>query len=403
MKNFKKYLLIALLAGISIINEAQTVKPVKNSNGSYGFTFANVYFEVSPKLGGRVSSLKVDTTQILYLATINDANGSDGAGSVFWPSPQSIWNWPPPVELNYNAFTAYPTDSNIMVSSSKNSTLSLSETKVYAVNTADTSIIITYYLRNWKSTAQQWAPWEVTRVNADGLTFFAVGSGNITGTLASNAKIIGNYAWYCEDSTTVSASGVSKFNCDGKGWLAHITKSRYILIKKFPDIKPSQSPTGEAEVECYTSPGPVSIATELEDQGAYTSIANGDSLKWQVKWYVRKLPDVIKGVSGEVKLLNYVYSIMTTDTTSTLVKSNDIVSFNMYPNPVFDKLTIKGQVSYINNATALLYNLQGELILKQSLAISPIIDMKNISTGAYIIQIIDNKNERLLSNIIIKK
>lgn len=400
MKILKINLLIATLVCISIINDAQTIKPVKNSNGTYGFTFANVYFEVNPSKGGRVTSLKIDSTQILNLVNINGANGSDNAGSVFWPSPQSVWNWPPPLELNYNAFSAYPTDSNVMVIGSKNSTLSLSETKVYTVNPADTSITITYYLKNWKSTAQQWAPWEITRVNASGLTFFAVNSKKDSGTMASNIKIISNNGWYNEDSSKVTAAmGTAKVFCDGNGWLAHLTKDRYLFIKKFPHIKASLTAKGETEVECYTSSD--NVYTELEDQGAYTSIASGDSLKWQTKWYVRKLPAGIKGVSGEPALLKFANVTMKTDTVAgTNINRTNVSSIQVFPNPVADILTIS---SVAGKAFAAVYSLQGQLLLKQSITGTTQLNMSNLVSGVYLLEITGNENEKILSKVIVKR
>ncbi len=402
MNNLKNCLIAFIVFQSACFNvKSQSVSPVKTTSGNYGFTFANIYFEVNPAYGGRVSSLIIDSTQLLYVATIGQPNGSDNAGSTFWPSPQSVWNWPPPTELSYNKYSVDSTNGELIVHSNKNAAINLSFRKVYTVNPSDTSITIQYYMKNWATTAKSWAPWEITRINANGLTFFAVGSGAPTGIMASNAKILGTNAWYCQDSTTVPA-GTAKFNCDGKGWLAHKTDSRYLLIKTFPDIKASQSPSGEAEVECYTSPD--HVYTELEDQGAYTSIAAGDSLKWQTKWYVRKLPSGIKGVSGETALLNYVNTIMKTDTVFTNINHSNLASIMVYPNPVVENLTIVNPDAGNGNSIVSILNLQGQLVFQKEFS-GTIMEMnlKSYSPGLYIIKINNNYGNSSFSKIIIKK
>ena len=86
------------------------------------------------------------------------------------------------------------------------------------------------------------------------------------------------------------------------------------------------------------------LYTEIEDQGAYTSIPGGDSISWQVKWYIRKLPEDIIGVSGEQKLLDFVNKTINPNTTS-IVKEQVIGDlFEVYPNPAIQKLTIINNV-----------------------------------------------------------
>jgi hypothetical protein len=394
----KHLLVIILFACVFGPIYAQNVTPVLK-DGKYNFQIANVYFEVDPLYGGRVSSLKIDTTEILYIKTIGQPNGSDNAGSTFWPSPQSVWNWPPPVELSYNKYTVESTDGKLILRSSLNAKTGLSFTKIYSVNLADTSITIQYYMKNWLAKAKSWAPWEITRVNANGLTFFAVGSGKATGTMAANVKILGNNAWYCQDSTIVPA-GIAKFNCDGKGWLAHKTLSRYLLIKTFQNISVSQFASGEAEIECYTSAD--HVYTELEDQGAYTSIASGDSLKWQVKWYARKLPDGIQGLSGEQKLVNYVNEIMNSDS---IYNNIDVVKHSgteirLYPNPAKNIITIEG---LDKPAVLSILSINGQKILNQKLMPgTKIVDLPNVPDGIYMYQV-KIENYEYNGKFIIKK
>jgi hypothetical protein len=404
MKNIIKVsTFVAIAALLSLKSAAQTISPIKDATGKYGFTIANVYFEVNPALGGRITSLKIDTTQILYLATLNQPNGSDNAGSTFWPSPQSVWNWPPPLALNYSAYKVLSSEGKLAIQSSIDATTKLYFGKIFTANTADTSITIQYIIKNTNTTAKTWAPWEITRVNNSGLSFFGIGSGSIYGNpsddMSKRAKVINKVGWYVQDSTkTISGS---KFFCDGAGWFAHKTNSGYLFIKKFADITKASAAPGEAEVECYTATGSY---TELEDQGAYVSIAAGDSVIWQVKWFVRKLPANIKGYSGDKNLLNFVYKTMNPDTSFSIIKIAQDSPFEVFPNPVLDKLMITNQSGFIKNTVAEIYDLQGQLLLRENLANNQSnLDFTSFTSGAYLLQISGKDNQRLFTKMIVKK
>ena len=47
--------------------QSQDVTPLKNnSTGNYYFSYVNLYFEVNPAIGARVSSFKLNGNEILY-------------------------------------------------------------------------------------------------------------------------------------------------------------------------------------------------------------------------------------------------------------------------------------------------------------------------------------------------
>ena len=65
---------------------------------------------------------------------------------------------------------------------------------------------------------------------------------------------------------------------------------RYLLmIKKFADITPDQPAPNEAEIQVYVNQGKTYI--ELESQGEYKTLQPGESLTWEVKWYLIPLKD----------------------------------------------------------------------------------------------------------------
>ena len=144
-----------------------------------------------------------------------------------------------------------------------------------------------------------YAPWEVTRIPTGGLTFWAKSTedtikGNGAGGTAMMNMVTDTLGikWHKFDSSA-SLSGTPKlWDGTSEGWYAHVDKSRLLYIKKFTDIPASKkAPVNENQIELYSTTNKSYL--EMELQGAFDSIPAGDSLTWDVKWYVRKLPDSI--------------------------------------------------------------------------------------------------------------
>ena len=273
---------------------AQNVEPVKGEGGKYSFGFANLYFEVDASKGGRICSFQLDKKEILY----NSANMLQ-SGSTFWPSPQSVWNWPPNAVLDRRSY-ASTILKNELVLTSDTSSLHLQFIKIFSANSKDSSISIKYVMKNTSTTAISWAPWEITRVKASGITFFEKGEGSVTGDMVSNTNEISGIVWYDQNTSTNSMS-IKKFFCDGKGWLAHVTTDNILFIKNFTDIPLAKAAPAESEIEVYTEPS--KLYTELENQGAYVTLNPKDSISWQVKWYARKLPEKTSVKAGSNELV----------------------------------------------------------------------------------------------------
>jgi hypothetical protein len=134
-----------------------------------------------------------------------------------------------------------------------------------------------------------------------GLTYWAksadhviAGNGTSGTALINMIKDTLGVKWHKYDSTVSLSGGTPKF-WDGtsEGWYARVDKSRLLYIKKFVPITPAQkAPVNENQIEYYTNNNTRTIL-EMELQSAYDSVATGDSLAWDVKWYVRQLPDSI--------------------------------------------------------------------------------------------------------------
>jgi len=358
---------------VQIVN-AQLVDP-KFRDGNYILEVANVYFEIKTENGARFSSLKVNGTEIMFIG-----NSPGNWGSSFWPSPQSVWGWPPSNELDEDPYVGGIVEKKIWLTSDTDEVTNLSFSKTAYADIADTSITIDYVMINQKNGAQTFAPWEVTRVPSGGLVFFPAGDNDISGDMAESTEIIGGHAWY----NNANSSG-SKFFSDSKGWLAHVDKNRNLFIKVFDDISLEMAAPTEAEVEVYSGGNYV----ELENQGAYAPIAANDSVVWTVKWFVRVIPSSIDVSIGSQSLIDFTQSVIK-GSYPTSVKKNSILDLSLYPNPTSNTIYIAN--SLLNGQFYSIYNVKGQIIAKGTIS-QQIIDVINLNKGFYIIKIADTNTQ----------
>jgi hypothetical protein len=158
---------------------------------------------------------------------------------------------------------------------------------------------------------------------------------------------------------------------------------------------------GENEIELYYEDSIAYI--ELENQGKYTSIQGGDSLRWVMKWYLRNLPTSIHAEVGDTNLVAYVRNIINhNDTTST---SNAILSVNkniilVYPSPANDLIKITG-LTQPSGCT--IFDLSGKIMLEKTVGRGEnTIEVSGLKEGFYLYHI-DSPNFNYTGKIVIQR
>lgn len=387
----KVYTLCLLLLSFVVSVSAQTI-PQWLSGSKFSMSCANVSIQIDSAMGGRITSLSVSGLELL-----NSASDITQIGSTFWTSPQSAWypdkTWPPIPTLDNLPYSVKIEGNAIILSSGIEPTHQLRFHKKIHFNAADTSIIITYTIKNENLVAKEWAPWEVTRIPASGLTFFKKGDGDFSGPLYNSTRFFyyKEFYWYNQstESNKVTTSGGEKLMCDGLGWLAHCrsTKDR-ILIKRFDDIPLASAAPGESELQIYT--GQNNAYTELENQGAYVSIPSMDSITYTVRWYARVIPFSSSSVtSGNTKLINFFNQVITRgDEVFAGIKNQTAKSSDVFVNAAQDIMTVQTSLTSYNNVELVVFDLQGKVALKQSLK-DPRqqVSVKGLAAGSYLYQI----------------
>jgi len=385
MKKRLLYISQTILVGLLIISpvKAQSIAPAIDGKGNYYFSVGNVRFEVDPSFGSRISSLKIDGNEMMFVDST--LNGGHVWGSNLWPSPQS-WGWPPSVELDNDPYTGGIVGDSVSLLSEVDATYDshLQFRKTFKASLSDTSVTIRYTMINTGSSDNSFSPWELTRAPSGGMAFFPYDliHDTITGKLSEQVQKDKGVAWY----KYVDINASQKFFANGsEGWFAYINDNKEIFIRKFKDVPADNQAPGEAEIELWYNSSDTYI--EMEVQGEYKNIPADGSVDWTDKWYVRNLPSNIATTVGSQGLIDYVRSIVTHSAT---VSVNELTmnTFEVYPNPVADRLTIESELSVTSDSYVTIYNLQGQEMLKQKLVNKrSVIEVGALANGVYIYEI----------------
>ena len=288
------------LAAISIIIGCGVQKAIPTTeNGIYSIQVNNTVLEIDANAGGRISALKLDGKNFFTGSEVH----ADYWGSTLWPSPQKEWGGTPPPELDNQPYSVEIYNKRIKMLSRKDSKFGYIFSKEVSGDTKNSSFIIKYTITNHSDQVRNVAPWEVTRVHTKDFAFYPKGTGERWGNIANLAEDKDGITWftYQEDKIPVKHN---KFFADGsEGWISQVNED-VIFIKKFPNISAEKAAPAESEIEVYTNPGKSYV--EIEQQGAYQKLKPGDSLTWEVNWFLRKIPATIKREAGSPALVTYV-------------------------------------------------------------------------------------------------
>jgi hypothetical protein len=269
---------------------------------NYLLEFGPYALEVDPSDGARIVTFALDGQNVV----LPRSESLEAYGSSFWTSPQSDWQWPPPIELDKFPWAARVHGARLELVSNRVPKLELAVEQTLAPAPDGQSVIIDYVMINQGAVPRRVAPWQNTRVRPNGLTFFPGSTPSLpqsTLKLAPEAGIV----WFRHDAATMRQSG--KAFVDGaEGWLAHVD-GELLFVKVFPDVPPEAQAPGEAEIEIYVHE--TGRFVEVEQQGAYTELAPGGRSTWRVQWLLRRLPAELARQPRQPDLVELVRALLT--------------------------------------------------------------------------------------------
>ena len=293
------YAIIIILSSVSLCQGKEQQKSVvtEKDPSVYSVKMGETSLEIDALNGARIISFKLKNQEMLLSQDINP----DNYGSTLWPSPQN-WKWPPYPVLDRNPYRVRLNGNAITLTSEDDSVSGYRFTKTIIPDFSNNSYSITYTITNISLTTKRVSPWEVTRVPAGGTSFFPAGTpGGLAKSNLATEKIDG-IIWFPYNYELVT--GHQKLFMNGsEGWLAN-AQNGILFIKQFSDLGIEEEAPGETEIEIYANKDRTYV--ELENQGPYTSLTPGQSIKWEVKWYLRKIPNTIKEYTANNGLTAFV-------------------------------------------------------------------------------------------------
>lgn len=246
---------------------------------------------VSPQLGGRIVEFSRAGRNALVTR-------GPATGSTFWPSPQSVWDWPPLAALDEQAYSSEYSATEARLCSQVCEQTALQVIKRFMLRPQRLDIL--YTMRNTGSTACQFAPWEITRVGG-GTTFYR---SSIAPLAISTGAMQREFDCYWHEYEVTAQVGNEKIFGNGSaGWLANAYQG-LLLLKRFAPVQAANTAPGEAEIEIYGHGDPAEPYIEVEQQGEYQVIAAGEQIQWSVTWYLQQIPAALQARSELLEMVN---------------------------------------------------------------------------------------------------
>jgi hypothetical protein len=292
------------------VTETPTEVAWTQEGNTWSIVLGETLLEIDASTAGRITGYSLGGTQVIVpeSAVEDDDENNNHYGSTFTLAPQADSGWPPPEHLDRDGFEASAAGLVLTMVGDDgpvgDSTLQL--TKVFTANPADNSVTIDYQVTNAGGASATWAPWQVTRVPRNGITFFPTGTGSCTGDCPeelpmTEASGFSFWEYNGDDVGTGSPGGGNawgdKWVGDGSGgWLAH-AHDGVLLLLQFPDVAAASFPPGDGDIAIYASADAPYV--EIEPEGAYAPIEPGATLSWKVKWSLTAIPENVAATPGQ--------------------------------------------------------------------------------------------------------
>jgi hypothetical protein len=285
----------------------QLLEPIER-NGSFVLEFGNdvdkwMFTSIAAD-GGKITEFSLNGRNILTGPEVN----ADYYGSSFIVGPEeAMGGFPPPAPFDFNDYTVVvdEEEKTVILTGDNYPPLSLRLKKQFTPNIDNQSVEIVYTIINTGEVPSTWAPWEITRVAPNGLTFYPQGEGtpNVPWGLFDFTQTDG-ITWFQHDEIVNAAHG-KLFSDGADGWVAH-TDGNLILIKVHENIPVAIKAPNEAEIEIFS----IDKYVEVEVLGAYAEIPAGGEVSWSTTWYLRELPTDMEATAGNAALVAFVQSVI---------------------------------------------------------------------------------------------
>lgn len=295
---------------------ALSIKKIKNYKkwGWDAWVMKNdlITLAVVPAIGGRIMEYALGKHSLLYVnqdqlgkiyKPASDVDWPNFGGYKIWPSPQKVWDWPPPPNLDYGLYEAEienETDESVTLLLKSPveewKTAGIRIERLITVKHDSTDIHLKETLINESDGDVALGVWDITQhiVNhpnkKDYQKFWAYFPLNPksrygkTGVYFTEAS----EAWKGEVNDGVYGvqchlDGQKIYSDCHEGWIAYTDhQTQLVMTKIFPNFHGKSYPENDARVAVCTNPKPAYLNVEV--MGPIADLAPGESHSFSVDW-----------------------------------------------------------------------------------------------------------------------
>ena len=260
---------------------------------------AGLEMRIDAGTGARIVSFTRDGIEVLTQPSEHPQN----YGSTFWDAPQSAWGWPPRATLDSGGYKVRAEADGLRMTSAIDAASGLRFEKIFALDVVRGRVRIDYTIENHADGECALGPWELTRVPG-GLSFFPeLEVEGLPPSILEPIERSHGICWYRFDPARL-VTGKKLFAGAREGWLAHVTPAQLLLIKRFETVEPARYSPGQANIEVWGQDGGPYV--ELENHGAYVTLAPAARTEYRVDWYLEHVPEALRVAAGNPELADFV-------------------------------------------------------------------------------------------------
>ncbi len=265
---------------------------------------SSLRFEIDAHAGARLAHLDFGRGEVLTDASVHPSNW----GATSWPSPQAIWNWPPPPFLDGLEWRVREQGEDFVEFESPRGEVGetcVVMSKRFSVSAASTPHLCTRHAMRCEGEASGELPcmasWEISRVPGGGVSFFSRGAFALT-PIGPHAPLVGKAVDDClvfEHAELFQGKSAKVHAHCGGCFLAHIDAAgTRMLLALFEPISAQALAEGEGNVELFYNECGGYI--ELEVQGAAVEMREGAVASLEVHWFEFDLPSNLATLAQRV-------------------------------------------------------------------------------------------------------
>lgn len=287
---------------------------------SYKLSNGKTSVVVVPQAGGRIMEFSLDGDTPMWVnpeelgKTYPPVVGEwhNYGGYKTWPSPQSVWGWPPDPYLDQAPAVVEKTGpGSIRITGANSPNAGITFVKDLTLDSSSSRLIVSQKMINTSDKTVEWGIWDVTQVKPAGRVAFPVNPSSRfeDGVLQlyvdpNNTDKIKH--WRVRDGICILEPGkfIEKIGADpSNGWMLWANED-LVYIKLFPVQKINAVyQDGGCQIELFNAPGPPAYI-EMEASSPVIKLKPGEKTEFTEIWLLARTDKPVKTDEDLLKLVD---------------------------------------------------------------------------------------------------